>query len=90
MNDLTRLVGMSIPRRNMAELRTEAVAALSTPDFDLVGELVSPHDFSSFSFSPDSQTLLTAGLHGLDFWNAQSLKHVAASEASSKALSRSW
>jgi serine/threonine protein kinase/WD40 repeat protein len=77
LDDLTRLAVMPTPRRDLSEIRTEAVAALSTPDFHLVGELRPAHDLTSFSFAPDGQTVLTAGLEGLDFWNAKSLKHVA-------------
>ena len=70
LRDLARLVEMPTPRRELSELRTEAVAALGTPDIHLVAKVELPGELGSFTFSPDGQTLLTADRStGLDFWD---------------------
>ncbi len=77
LGDLARLAVMPTPRRDLAELRTEAAATLATPDIRLVAqvELLSD-DLGSFTFSPDGRTLVTAGCKtGLDFWDLASRAH---------------
>jgi WD40 repeat protein len=79
--DLARLAASPSPKCNLLELRTEAVAALGTPDVRLIARIEPANGFGSFAFGPDGQTLVTVGSNGgLDFWNVQELKHVAATE----------
>jgi WD40 repeat protein len=79
--NLARLAGSPSPKRDLLELRTEAVAALSSPDVHLIARIEPSSPISSFAFGPDGQTLATVGSDGgLDFWNVQELKHVAATE----------
>jgi WD40 repeat protein len=80
--DLARLAASPSPRRNLPELRTEAVAALGTPDVHLIARIDLPDSVRSFAFGPDGQTLVTVGPQSdLDFWNVQDLQHVATAEA---------
>ena len=79
-----------LPRRDLLELRTEAVAALGTPDVRLVARIEPSSDLRTFTFGPDGRTLVTAGAAtGLDFWDVQRLKHVAAIEGLAVIESRS-
>jgi WD40 repeat protein len=78
--DLARLATSPSPKRNLIELRTEAVAALSVPDVRLIAQLEPAIGFNSFAFGPDGQTLATSSFGRLDFWNLKELKHVAAAE----------
>ena len=71
---------MPTPRRDLVELRTEAVATLATLDIRLVTRISLPHDdIRSIAFSPDGRTLVTAGFtRGLDFWDVPGQRHLAA------------
>jgi WD40 repeat protein len=76
---LARLAASPSSRRSLLELRTEAVAALATPDVRLVARIESAEGLRSFAFATRGQTLLTAGSgRGLDLWNVQELKHAGA------------
>ena len=81
-SDLARLAIMPTPRRDLTELRTEAAAALGTPDIRLVAKVELPaDDLGSFTFSPDGRTLLTAGRKtGLDFWDVPGNRHLSSVE----------
>lgn len=80
LDDLARLAVMPTPRRDLAEIRTEAVAALGTPDIRLAARIAHPSRASgpvTLAFSPDGQTLLTARPRaGLDFWNVAGSRHL--------------
>ncbi len=79
--DLARLAASPSPRRDLPELRTEATAALGTPDICLVAKVKLPDDPGSFAFSPDGRTLLTAGPKtGLDFWDVPGNRHLSSVE----------
>jgi len=79
--DLARLAASTSPKRNLLELRTEAVAALGTPDVRLIAQIEPADQIGSVTFAGDSQTLITSGSSGgLDFWNARELKHTAYAE----------
>ena len=77
LGDLARLAIMPTTRRNLAELRTEAAAALATPDIRLVAQVaLASDDLRSFTFGPDGRTLVTAGCKtGLNFWDLASSSH---------------
>ena len=79
LGDLARLAIMPTTRRNLAELRTEAVATLGAPDIRHVATIDLPSDdLGSFTFSPDGRTLLTAGRQtGFDFWDVQGNRHLS-------------
>jgi serine/threonine protein kinase/WD40 repeat protein len=79
LGDLARLAVMPTPRRNLAELRTEAAATLGTPDVRLVARIALPADApGSITFSPDGRTLVTAcPKTGLDFWDVPSNRHLS-------------
>jgi serine/threonine protein kinase/WD40 repeat protein len=78
--DLARLATMPMPGRDVPGLRTEATACLATPDIRLEARIELPTaDLRSIAFSPDGETLVTAGhQRGLDFWDVRGQKHVAA------------
>ena len=80
LDSLARLAVMPTPRRDLVELRTEAVATLATLDIRLVTRISLPHDdIRSIAFSPDGRTLITAGFtRGLDFWDVRGRRHLAA------------
>src|SRR5262249_26490110 len=80
--DLARLTVMPTPRRDLAELRTEAAATLATPDIRLAARVALPSDGpGSIAFSPDGRTLVTAGHKaGLDFWDVPGKCHLSAVE----------
>jgi WD40 repeat protein/tetratricopeptide (TPR) repeat protein len=79
--DLARLASSPSPNRNLLELRTEAVAALGTPDVRLVARIAQGEGSHSFTFGPDGRTLVTVGPSGnLDFWDLHERKHVAATQ----------
>jgi serine/threonine protein kinase/WD40 repeat protein len=82
LRDLARLAVMPTPRRDLAELRTEAAATLGTPDVQLAARIALPSGPpGSFTFSPDGRTLLTAGPQaGLDFWDVTGNRHLASVE----------
>jgi serine/threonine protein kinase/WD40 repeat protein len=80
LGDLARLAVM--PPRDLPELRTEAAAALGTPDIELVARVALPaDDVVSFAFSPDGRTLLTArSPMGLDFWDVPGKRHLSSAQ----------
>jgi len=66
LSRLTRLATSPYPKRDLLELRTEAVAALGTPDVQLIGKTDYVDTVCSFAILPDSQTLATvSGRSGL-------------------------
>jgi serine/threonine protein kinase/WD40 repeat protein len=77
LNHLARLAVMPTPRRDLAELRTEAAATLGTPDICLAARVALPGPaLGSFTFSPDGRNLLTADRQtGLDFWDLPGNQH---------------
>ena len=79
--NLARLAVMSTPRRDLVELRTEAVATLAAPDIRLVTriEMVPTSDhLRSLAFSLDGRTLVTASNKtGLDFWDVHGQRHLS-------------
>ena len=82
LEDLARLALMPTPRRDLAELRTEAAAVLGAPEIRLVAKVKLPaDDLGLFSFSLDGRTLLTAGPKaGLDFWDVPGKRHLSSVE----------
>ena len=80
--ELSRLAVMPTPRRDLVELRTEAVATLGTPDIRLVTRIELPSDhLRSIAFSPDARTLVTASNKtGLDFWDVRGQRHLSSVE----------
>jgi eukaryotic-like serine/threonine-protein kinase len=78
--DLARLAVMPTPRRELAELRKEAAAALATADIRLLSMVELPSgDLGSFTFGSDGVTLLTAGRQmGLNFWDVSEDRHLLA------------
>ena len=83
LSELARVATMPALLRDLPELRTEAAAALGTPDIRLVSRIDLPaSDLASFAFSPDGRTLLTAGQQtGLQFWDVAGKRHVSSVEA---------
>jgi WD40 repeat protein len=79
--DLSRLAASNSPKRDLFELRTEAAAAIGTPDVRLVAR-IDPSAFpSSFAFDPSSPRLAAVcGQSALDFWNLQDLKPTGSTE----------
>ena len=79
--DLARLAASPSPHQNLLELRTEAVAALGTPDVRLIARIAPGDGPHAFTFDPDGRNLVTVGPSGnLDFWNVHELQHVAATD----------
>jgi serine/threonine protein kinase/WD40 repeat protein len=76
---LTRLARMPTPKRDLVDLRTEAVASLGEFDVVEIARLDGvPGGIYSFDFSPDSQTLATITLTGrVDFWSVPRRRHLA-------------
>jgi WD40 repeat protein len=81
--DLARLAAWSnVPGRDLFELRTEAAAAVATPDVRLVAQIEPSIGPSSFAFDPEGSTLaIVGGQSALDFWKLPELTPVATSEA---------
>ncbi len=88
--DLSRLVVMTTPRRDVVELRSEAVATVGEFGVKEVARLqVEPSGVAGLylDFSPDSQTLVTAGKNGdIDYWDVPSRRHLRRLEGVSKAF----
>jgi WD40 repeat protein/tetratricopeptide (TPR) repeat protein len=81
LGELARLATSPSPKRDLLELRTEAVAALGTPDLRLVGRVATSGGTASLAFAPDGQTLITAGVQrNLEFWDVRELKHVSSAD----------
>jgi eukaryotic-like serine/threonine-protein kinase len=80
LDSLARLAVMPTPRRDLVDLRTEAVATLGTLDIRLVTRIRLPgDDIRSIAFSPDGRTLISGGFtRGLDFWDMRGQRHLAA------------
>jgi WD40 repeat protein/predicted Ser/Thr protein kinase len=78
LEDLSRLVRMRTPRRDVVELRTEAVATIGDFGVKEVARLeVSGGIVYSIDFSPDSRTLVTASTNrDVDYWGVQGRKHL--------------
>ncbi len=78
LGNLARLTGAATPRRDMVELRSEAVACLGEFDIVEVARLDTRQKrLWSLAFSPDSQTLLTATLSGdVDLWDVTRRRHL--------------
>jgi WD40 repeat protein len=76
--ELSRLAVMPTPRRDLVELRTEAVATLGTPDVRLVARIEFSSDhLRSTAFSRDGRTLVTASIEtDLNFWDVRGLRHL--------------
>ena len=93
LGNLARLTRAATPRRDLVELRSEAVLCLG--EFDIVevarldtrGERV-----WSLAFSPDSQTLLTATLNGdVDLWDVTRKRHLwCAADPAGQMRPRNW
>jgi WD40 repeat protein/serine/threonine protein kinase len=78
LGNLARLTTMPTPRRDVVELRSEAVVSLG--EFDVV-ELAwlegSGSRVWSIEFSPDSRSLVTSTIRGdLDLWDVSSRRHL--------------
>jgi WD40 repeat protein/predicted Ser/Thr protein kinase len=73
---LSRLVSMPTPRRDVVELRSEAVATIGEFGVNEVARLQAPELTQyGLDFSPDSQTLVTAsGNNDLNLWDVPGRK----------------
>jgi WD40 repeat protein len=80
--DIAQLATMPTPLRDLADLRTEAVATLAMPDVRLVARFeLDTEVLGSFTFSRDGRTLLTAGRQtGLDFWDVREFQHLSSAK----------
>jgi serine/threonine protein kinase len=93
LGNLARLTTMPTPRRDMVELRSEAVVCLG--EFDVV-EVARLEGCSSrvwsLDFSPDSQTLITATIRGdLDLWDVSRRRHLwRVTDPASKIRDTGW
>ena len=78
LDNLARLAVMPTSRRDLAELRTEAVASIGEFGVKEVARLaVSGWAGFSTDFSPDSRTLVTASGDGnLDLWDVPGRSHI--------------
>ena len=76
--DLSRLVNMPTPRRDVVELRSEAVATIGEFGVKEVARLeASGPTVYNLDFSPDARTLVTASKDGdLDYWDVPGRKHL--------------
>jgi WD40 repeat protein/predicted Ser/Thr protein kinase len=76
--DLSRLVIMPTPRRDVVELRSEAVATIGEFGVNEVARLkASGPTVYNLDYSPDSRTLVTASINrDLDFWDVPGRKHL--------------
>jgi WD40 repeat protein len=88
--DLSRLVTKPTPRRDVVELRSEAVATIGEPGVKEVARLeieALQAGALYLDFSPDSRTLVTlAGNGDLDYWDIPGRKHVRRLEDVSKLI----
>jgi WD40 repeat protein len=76
LSNLARLATMPTPRRDLVELRDEAVASLGEFDIVEVARLIAPCKVWSLDFSPDSRMLLTAAINGdTDLWDLPRRRH---------------
>jgi eukaryotic-like serine/threonine-protein kinase len=75
--EISRMAVMPTPRRDLAELRTEAVATIGEFGMEEVARFeVSGKIAYTLDFSPDSRTLVTASDAGnLDLWDIPERKH---------------
>jgi serine/threonine protein kinase/WD40 repeat protein len=79
LENLRRLVQLSGPRRDLVELRSEAVACLSEPDVREVRTLVGNNQFiHSLDFNPDGTLLAAASQGGLLLWDVASGRRLRA------------
>jgi WD40 repeat protein/serine/threonine protein kinase len=78
IKNLARLAAMATPRRNLVELRTEAVQCLGELDVVEVARLEGrEHRIWSLDFSPDSLMLATAAVNGdVDCWDIDRRRHL--------------
>ena len=76
--DLARLAVIRTPRRDLVELRSEAVASIGEFGVKEVARLsASGENAYSLSFSPDSRILVTNSNNGdLDYWDVTGRKHL--------------
>ncbi|MFI5461092.1 MAG: protein kinase [Isosphaerales bacterium] len=76
--NLARLLAMPTPRRDLVELRSEAVASIGEFGVEEVARLeASGNTVPWLDFSSDSRTLVTASDNGdLDFWDVPGRKHM--------------
>jgi predicted Ser/Thr protein kinase len=90
LGDLSRLVTMPTPLRDVVELRSEAVATIGELGVKEVARLevgASQAGASYLDFSPDSRALVTLDNYSnLDYWDIPSRKHVRRLEAVSKSF----
>jgi WD40 repeat protein len=79
LENIRRLVRLSGPRRDLVELRSEAVACLSEPDVREVRELAgNKHFIYSLDVNPDGTLLAAASHGGLLLWDVPSGRQVRA------------
>ena len=78
LGDLARLAVLPTPRRDLVELRSEAVASIGEFEVKEVARLEgSGPTCIGLDFSPDSQTLVTAYGNGdLDYWDVPGRRHL--------------
>jgi WD40 repeat protein/tetratricopeptide (TPR) repeat protein len=78
LDNLARLAVMPTSRRDLAEIRTEAVASIGEFGVKEVARFaVSGWNAFTLDFSPDSRTLVTASGDGnLDLWDVAGQKHL--------------
>jgi eukaryotic-like serine/threonine-protein kinase len=79
LDNLARLAVMPTSRRDLAELRSEAVASAGEFGVTEVARFaISGRSAFSLDFSPDSRTLITASGDGnLDLWDVTGRKHLS-------------
>jgi WD40 repeat protein len=77
IDNLARMAAIPTPRRDLVELRSEAVANIVNFDIVQAARIAGQHGTSyALEFSPDSQTLLTANGYGeLHVWDIAQRNH---------------
>jgi WD40 repeat protein len=78
LKNLARLATMPTPRRNLVELRDQAVDCLGELDIVEVAQFEGRDSrIWSLDFSPDSRTLVMAAVDGdVDFWDVPNRRHL--------------
>ena len=93
LGNLARLTRAATPRRDLVELRSEAVACVGGLDVVEVARLDTREErVWSLAFSPDSQTLLTATLNGdVDLCDVTRKRHLwCTSDPAGQMRPRNW